>query len=212
MGYIQKFFQSKKIVEKFIEEHGMEKAVAEYGIEKLLMYKLLLQYEGTNLFYDDDRSFVTQVFNKEGKILGEITQLMSPYYKKLGHHFGPCLNGNIILSEKNKDRQGKTFAVYNKDGKVIIPYGKYNEYEFLPNGVALMSCFDAEKEDLVTIHFDGTVKVQPFTYIEKIISSDEYELHTRNGETVKVYYAKESVVNNIMDKSTEIGTIEKGIE
>jgi hypothetical protein len=203
--------ETRKSIEKFVQKQGMKKAVQKYGIQKLMEKGLIYQYEGTKLYYGDNFSVVTRVYNEQGVFLGHITPLMSPYYKELGLFFGPCLNGNTILYQVGENGRGKTYGVVDKNAKVIVPFGKYNQFEFLPQGVALMSACHEEQEDLITIHYDGTVKVQPFMYIEKIGAGSDFELKRIEEEKIKTYIIKESVINNMMSKSTEVGK-EKGIE
>lgn len=210
MRYIQKFFKSKKSVEEYIEEKGMEEAVKEYGLNKLVMYKLLFQYEGTNLYYDDNFSVITKVYNEGGEFLGYITPLMSPYYKKLGYYFGPCKNGNIVLSQSNENRQGRTYGVFDKKGNQIIGFGKFPEFCFLPNGIALMN--ESGEYNAVTVHYDGTVKTQPFLYFDTDGATGNYILYKKHGDEVVTYDATAKVINDLTDSSTEMGTIEKGIE
>lgn len=215
MRYIQKFFESKKSIEKFIEKNGMEEAIQEYGLNKLLMFKLIFQYKGTKLYYDDNFSVITKVYNEEGKYLGMITQLMSPFYKKLGHYFGPCLNGNVILCQNNSDFQGKTYALFDKDGKYIIPYGVYNSYEFLPNGVALMGNKNESAEKVTTIHYDGTFNVQLFDRVETVMGDEEYEyiLHNTVNSEDKTLKVNKDIMDELMYNSRiKFGTKEKGIE
>lgn len=211
MGLLQKkFYESKEIVEKFIEEKGMEEAVKEYGLNNLVMYKLLFQYEGTELYHDEYYA-APRVYNREGKYLGNITHLMSPHYKKLGCFFGPCKNGNIILSQNNNNQQGRTYGVFNKKGNQIIEFGKYPEFCFLPNGIALMN--ESGEHNAVTVHIDGTVKTQPFLYFDTDVATGDYILYKKVGEDeVETYGATAKAINDIMDSSTKIGTIEKGIE
>lgn len=209
MRYIQKFFESKKSVEEYIEEKGMEEAVKEYGLNKLIMYKLLSQYEGTDLYHDDYYA-ADRVYNKEGKLLGSITHLMSAHYKTLGYFFGPCKNGNIVLSQSNENRQGRTYGVFDKKGNQIIEFGKFPEFCFLPNGIALMNV--SGEYNAVTVHYDGTVKTQPFLYFDTDGATGNYILYKKHGDEVVTYGATAKVVNDLTDSSTEIGTIEKGIE
>ncbi len=214
MRYIQKFFQSKKSIELFIEENGMEQAIKEFGINKLVMFKLINQYENTELYYYE---YITihKVYNKEGVYMGDITPLMCPYYKKLGYFFGPCKNGNILLSKLDEDKLIKTYGVFDKTGKQIIEYGKYPEFCFLPNGIALMNKSGEYKA--VTVHIDGTVKTQPVFYFYTDGASGDYilysKLYRKVGENEVVsYHVREKVVNDLTDSSIQIGTIEKGIE
>lgn len=73
------------------------------------MYKFLFQYEGAVLYHDEYYA-AQRVYNKEGKLLGSITHMLSPYYKQLGYFFGPCKNGNIILSQNSKNQQVRTYG------------------------------------------------------------------------------------------------------
>ena len=212
MRYIQKFFESKKSVEKFIQEKGMEAAVAKYGINKLIMYKLLFQYKDTELFYDNSISVITRVYNKEGKCLGNVTQLMSPCYKKLGRYFGPCENGNIILVKKECKNDAKTYGVFDKFGNKIVGYCKYFDFCFIPNGVALLGK-DA-KTNITTVHFDGTVKTQPFTYIQENTEDKSYDFKVKllEDDELKTYFISSSTLKDLISSETEIGLTEKGIE
>ncbi len=72
MGIIQKFFQSKKIVENFIKVNGMEEAVKKYGINKLVMYKILVPYEDTNFYCDYNFSAKARLFDANGKVVCDI--------------------------------------------------------------------------------------------------------------------------------------------
>lgn len=211
MGLIEKIFESKNKVEDCVKEKGMEAAIKEFGLQKLLELKILLQYENTEL-YVYDSCLVDRVYNKEGKCLGEITPLMSPYYKKLGHFFGPCENGNIILEKKSCKTGKRTYGVFDKLGNQVVGYCKYFNFSFIPNGVALQGMLDKENYNAVTVHYDGTVKTQPFIRISKDEQSGEYEIvRLEDGET-KTYFANAEIVEDMIDSSTEIGTIEKGIE
>lgn len=213
MRFIQKFFQTKKYVEKFIETKGMEKAVSEFGLEKLLMFKLLNQYKGTELFYDNNISVVTRVYNKEGKCLGNITQLMSPYNKKLGRYFGPCENGNVILVKRDCKQGVRTYGVFDKEGNQIIDYCKYFNFSFLPDGVALMGKDAETKTKLTTVHYDGTVKTLPFTYIVESVDDDyDYKVYMQGKEDCSEYSISCNTLKDIMSAETEIGKVEKGIE
>jgi len=214
MRYIQKFFKSKNSIEQFIEENGMEQAIKEFGINKLLMYKLISQYEGTELYYYE---YITihKVYDIEGNFLGDITPIMSPYYKELGHFFGPCKNGNIILSKLDEEKLIKTYGVFDKDGKSIVPYGRYHNHEFLPSGVALMGIKNELMPNVTTIHYDGTFNVQLFENVETIMGDGEYEyiLHKNiNGEDKTLKVNKE-VMNELMYNATiALKSTEKGID
>ena len=213
MRFIQKFFESKKSVEKFIKEKGMEEAVNKFGLNKLVMYKLLYQYAGTELFYDDNFSVITRVYNKEGKCLGNITQLMSPYSKKLGRYFGPCANGNIILTKRECKNGAKTYGVFDKKGNQIVDYCKYFDFCFLPEGVALLGNDAKTKTKLTTIHFDGTVKTQPFTYIMESVDDEfDFKVYMQDEKEEMDYYISAETLKDIISSETEIGKIEKGIE
>ena len=211
MGLIQKIFESKNRVEKFIQEKGMAQAVKKFGINKLVMYNFLYHYNGTELFYDNNISVVTRVYNKEGKCLGNVTQLMSPYSKKLGRYFGPCANGNIVLAKRDCKNAVKTYGVFDKNGNQIVNYCKYFNFCFLPNGVALLGNDANTKTKLITIHYDGTVKKQPFTYIVETVDDEEfdYEVYMQDGKESMTYYITAETLNDIMSSETEIGKIEK---
>ena len=187
MRYIQKFFKTKEAVREFIKENGMEEAVKEYGLNKLLMFKLIFQYEGTELYYDEYISY-HRVYNKEGKFLGNITHLMAPHYKKLGYFYGPCLNGNIILYQNSQEQQGRTYGVFDKFGECLVPYGKYFNHCFLPSGVALMGKSCETEHTAVTVGYKGDIKNQEYTYIEKDETfSRVYTAYTKVGDTFKKY-------------------------
>ena len=210
MSLIDKILFVGENIQSYLNKHGMEETVKKYGLEKLLKHEILFQYEGTELYHDEYYA-APRVYNKQGKFLGSITHLMSPHYKKLGYFFGPCQNGNIILSQNNEKRQGKTYGVFDKSGNQIVEFNKYPEFCFLPNGIALMN--ESGEHNAVTVHIDGTVKTQPFLYFDTDSATGEYILYKRVGDDeVATYYATEKAVNDLTDSSTEIGTIEKGIE
>ncbi|MBQ8615785.1 MAG: hypothetical protein IJ415_04390 [Clostridia bacterium] len=185
MRFIQKFFQSKKLVEDYIKENGVEEAVKEYGINKICMYKFLESYKGTEL-YPDGCPYGESVYNKKGQLLGITTNLMSPYYKKLGHFFGPCLNGNIILSTIDQESLSKTYAVFDKSGNQLVPYSKYFNYCFMPKMVVLMDKTYETENNAVTISYSGNIKNQIYTYIEKVDRFDRvYNAYVKNGDGFK---------------------------
>ena len=186
MSLLNKILQDKDVIETYIKENGMEAAVKKYGIEKLLKSNVLSQYKGTNLFYDDS-CMVDKVYNKNGEMLGEITHLLSPFYKKLGYHFGPCLNGNIILRRKGTGKTVSEYGVFDKDGNQIIEFGEHFDFCFLPNGVAIMSMYNGAETNMVTIHYDGTVKSHPYSYIQEGNNIGEYDISIRiDDENIKV--------------------------
>ena len=172
MSLLRKMFTKREDVIKCIAENGMSSAVEQYGLDKLLNLNILFQYEDTDLYHDEFISY-QRVYNSKGEFLGNITDLMAPFYKKLGYFWGPCMNGNIILSQSDKEKGYKTYAVFDKHAEVLIGYGSYCNKVFLPNGVALLASSEEENIEVITINPEGQVKRQPFTHIE--------ESHTTKG-------------------------------
>lgn len=178
MNLIRKFFQTKKDIQKYIEENGMESAIKEIGVKKLCYFKLLSLYEGTELYYDEN-AVVDKVYDKNGAYLGEITHLLSSFYKKLGYFYGPCQNGNIILQTIDKESSIRTYAIFDKYGKNLIPYGRYFNYCFMQNGVALMGKEKKSEHNAIIVDISGVIENSPYTYIEKTDSENLYQVYEK---------------------------------
>lgn len=215
MRLIQKFFARKKEVEQYIIENGMEKAIQEYGIGKICMFKMLKNYIGTEL-YHDDFSFEDKVYDKNGKFLGVVTDLMCPLYKSAGSLVGPCVNGNIILSEVDEELNFKSLTVFDKFGNQLVPYGKYYKYCFLPNGVALINDYEKTTIPVTTISYDGVIEEKDYThikecFIDKTVGTDvrSYKIYRNKGNQVQrsvIHLDKNGLEVDLDEK------IEKGIE
>lgn len=208
MNLLNKLSKQKKEIEAFVEENGMEEAVKKYGLSNLIRYFILMNYSKTNLYFDD-RGMIDKVYTDKGVYLGDITHLMSPYYKKLGYHFGPCLNGNIILAKVDKETNRRTYAIFDKDGNQIINYGKYTYFDFLPNGVAISG--NRHECNAITVHYNGTVVEQPFVSFSEDTSSDNRWLaHKKIGDEFIPFEFTTKAIKMYVEGIVE--NKEKGIE
>ena len=174
-----------------VNKYGMEAAVQEYGIIKLIEFGILFPYEDTALFYDSSALY-QKVYNERGEYLGDVTDLMAPYYKTLGRFWGPCLNGNIILSKFDQEKGYKTYGVFDQYAEILISYGTYCDKVFLDNGVALRAENKDKKVKVITINPQGIIKHQPFIYIE------ESYLNDNNEKTFTVTLANEDKTEQII--------------
>lgn len=175
MNLLKRLFLKKEEVIECVDKYGMEVAVQEYGIIKLIEYGILLPYEDTALFYDSSALY-QKVYNERGEYLGDATDLMAPYYKTLGRFWGPCLNGNIILSKVDQEKGCKTYGVFDQHAEILINYGTYCDKVFLDNSVALRAENKDKKVKVITINPQGIIKHQPFIYIEESYLNDNNEM------------------------------------
>ena len=67
MNLIRKFFQTKKDIQKYIEENGMESAIKEIGVKKLCYFKLLSLYVDISPFKLSVMSFMILPLTREGE-------------------------------------------------------------------------------------------------------------------------------------------------
>ena len=182
MRFIQKFFQSKKLVENFIKENGMEAAVKEYGLHKLCRFKLLNQIQGTSLYLHNHIAY-----NKDGLYLGHETGVLNNVFD-YNEFFETFDNGNIVLCLPN-DNGVDTFGVFDKDGNQIVPYGIYDEYIILPKIIYFQTGDADPSVKALMIKRDGEIKKQEFMNIYHAESLER--INTRpNGERIcKAYYS-----------------------
>ena len=178
MNFLKRMFIKRIEVVECIEKHGMKVAVEQYGLDALLKFGLLFQYEGTKLYHDE---FITyeRVYNENGEYLGNITDAMAPFYQELGYFYGPCMNGNVVLSKSDEKKGYKTYAVFDRHAEILINYGSYCDKVFLRNGVALRGASKEENVKVITINPQGKVTHQPFVYIgESYITDDNKKTFT----------------------------------
>lgn len=204
MNLINRLIQTKKRIEKYIEENGLDATVKNFGVNILVRYKFLAKFKGTKLYYNIIGA-IDKVYNKKGEYLGGITHLMSTHYKELGHFFGPCLNGNIILSHRNRDGLVKSYAIFDKNGDCIVGYNIYFNFQYLPNGVALMGNSEKPLTNALTIHYDGTIKKQPFSFINE--KNGKYKCRNIDSGISISYWKDESEIEEMIEDSNDI---EKG--
>ena len=191
----KKLFVSKKDIQEFLDENGMEETVKKYGMDKVCKSKVLERFAGTEL-YHNNFSCEEKVYDKNGKFLGQTTDLMNIFYKDAGKFIGPCENGNIILCRLDDETNDRSYGVFDRNGIELVPYGKFYGRCFLPNGVALINDHEKSKVPVVIVSYAGDVKEKDYTHIKECFVSQTVESDLRS---YKIYrYAEGEILRDII--------------
>ena len=199
MGLVYNLFKSKETInaeiKDFINEYGMEEAVKKFTLKKLVKKGLLIPIEKTELYKNSDFDFFTFIYNKDGIELGQQTLIMNPFYKDLGGFQAPCVNGNMILSRSDSSKwPSRTYGVVASDGEVVVEFGKYFGYVYIPDGVALRNAYGNENVKVMLINAWGDLAKQEYFDIEEKIA----------GATImpeeKAYIVKEKIDGQVEEK------------
>lgn len=180
MRYIQKFLATKKHVEDFIREKGMDVAIKEFGLKKLCMFKLLIQIKDTDLY---ERNHI--VYNNHGAYLGHETGLANNVFAH--GNFEVFDNGNIILVLPN-DNGFDTFGIFDKAGNQLIPYGVYDEYIILPKTIYFQTGDADPSVKAIKIKKDGKIQKQDFINIYHADSLERINVRPNGERICKAYY------------------------
>lgn len=211
MGLVYNLFKSKEEIQteikKFIDEYGMEEAVKKYSLKKLVKKGLLIPIEKTELYKNNDFDFFTYIYNKEGIELGQQTLIMNPFYKDLGGFQAPCVNGNMILSRSDSSKwPSRTYGVIASDGEIVVPFGKYFGYEYIPDGVALRNAYGNEDVKVMLINAWGDLEKQEYFDIEEKIAG------VKTLPEEKAYIVKEKTDGQVQEKLIVLRKGEFGID
>ena len=190
MNLLTKIFKRKKRIMSYIEFNGMAEAVKKYSISKLCKYKILENYKATELYYDFN-PYGRRVFDKNGKLLGQATIISNSLDNSIGEYIAPCSNGVIVLNQFDKEKETKTYGIFDKNGNQLLDYGIYYEICILPNGIALTNYFSSIDVNVITVDFEGDIVKQNFTHIKECFFEEAVE---KNLRSYKLYLPEEDQV------------------